>query len=41
MERFGGGGHSNVAGAQLDMSKDEFFEQLKPVIKEMYESGEL
>ena len=41
MERFGGGGHSNVAGAQLDMSKDEFFDQLKPVIKEMYESGEL
>ena len=41
MERFGGGGHANVAGAQLDKEKEEFFEELKKVITEMHESGEL
>ena len=42
MERFNGGGHANVAGAQLpDKKKEEFFEELKAVLKEMYESGEI
>ena len=42
MERWNGGGHANVAGAQLEgKKKEEFFEELKAVLKEMYESGEL
>lgn len=42
MERFNGGGHSNVAGTQLKgKKKEEFFEELKAVLKEMTESGEL
>ncbi len=42
MERFNGGGHANVAGAQLEgKKKEEFFEELKAVLKEMYESGEI
>ena len=42
MERWGGGGHANVAGAQLQgKKKEEFFEELKVVLKEMYESGEI
>ena len=42
MDRFNGGGHANVAGAQLpDKKKEEFFEELKAVLKEMYESGEI
>ena len=42
MERFNGGGHSNVAGTQQKgKKKEEFFEELKAVLKEMTESGEL
>ena len=42
MERFNGGGHANVAGAQLKgKKKDEFFEELKKVLREMDEAGEL
>lgn len=41
MERFGGGGHANIAGVQLKKEKDEFFAELKKVIKEMHEAGEL
>lgn len=42
MEKFNGGGHSNVAGAQLEgKKKDEFFEELKAVLKDMYERGEI
>lgn len=42
MEKFNGGGHSNVAGTQLKgKKKEEFFEELKAVLKEMTESGEL
>jgi Predicted signaling protein consisting of a modified GGDEF domain and a DHH domain len=42
LERWGGGGHANVAGAQLQgKTKEEFFDELKAVLKEMYESGEL
>ncbi|MCR5544343.1 MAG: DHH family phosphoesterase [Eubacterium sp.] len=42
MERFNGGGHANVAGAQLkDKTKEEFFEELKEVLREMSESGDI
>ncbi len=42
MERFNGGGHSNIAGAQLKgKSKEEFFAELKNVLKEMTTAGEI
>ena len=42
MERFNGGGHANVAGAQLpNKKKEEFFEELKVVLKDMSQSGEI
>jgi c-di-AMP phosphodiesterase-like protein len=42
MERLGGGGHMNVAGAQLkDISVDEAKQALIAVLKEMKEKGEL
>jgi len=42
MERFNGGGHANVAGAQLkDKKKEDFFVELKQVLKEMTEAGEI
>ncbi len=42
MERFNGGGHSNIAGAQLEgKSKEEFFTELKNVLKEMTTAGEI
>ncbi len=42
MERFNGGGHSNIAGAQLEgKSKEEFFDELKNVLKEMTTAGEI
>ncbi len=42
MERFNGGGHANVAGVQLPgKKKEEFFEELKAVLKEMDEAGEI
>ena len=44
MERFGGGGHRSVAGAQLDaegMSIEDAINQLENVIREMDENGEL
>ncbi|MBO4864394.1 MAG: DHH family phosphoesterase [Eubacterium sp.] len=42
MEKFNGGGHANVAGAQLKgETKDHFFEELKKVLAEMSESGEI
>lgn len=42
MEKLGGGGHINVAGAQMkDVSVDEACEKLKEVLKEMKEQGEL
>jgi c-di-AMP phosphodiesterase-like protein len=42
MERFNGGGHSNIAGAQLKgKKKEEFFEELKDVLKDMSERGEI
>ena len=42
MERFNGGGHANIAGAQLEgKSKDDFFTELKDVLKEMTTAGEI
>ena len=42
MERLGGGGHMNIAGAQLPgVSVDEARERLKEVLKKMTEEGEL
>lgn len=42
MEKLGGGGHRTIAGAQLkDISIGQAKEQLKAVIKEMLEKGEI
>lgn len=42
MEKLGGGGHINVAGAQMkDVSVEEACEKLKATLKEMKEQGEL
>ncbi len=41
MERLGGGGHSTVAAAQLDMSLSEALEALKEVITNMIKEGDL
>ena len=44
MERFGGGGHRSVAGAQLDAGEttmEDAIKQLKAVIQEMEEQGML
>ena len=42
MEKFNGGGHANVAGAQLTgVTKEDFFEQLKNVLQEMHTGGEI
>ena len=42
MERFNGGGHASVAGAQLkNTSKEEFFRELKAVLREMSEEGSI
>ena len=44
MERFGGGGHRSVAGAQLDAQDTDIetaIAQLKQVIQEMAENQEL
>ena len=37
LERFGGGGHLNSAGAQVDMTPDEFLEQLRTVLRDEME----
>ena len=42
MERFNGGGHANIAGAQLQgKKKEDFFEELKDVLLEMSRAGEI
>ena len=42
MERFNGGGHANVAGAQLQgVKRQEFFGELRKVLKEMQDGGEI
>lgn len=35
MEKFGGGGHLNTAGAQVDISPEEMLEKIEAVLKEM------
>ena len=40
MERMGGGGHLNIAGAQLKESLDEAEQMLKAIIDQLYEEGE-
>ena len=41
MERFGGGGHGTVAGAQIkDVSIEEAKEQIREVLKSMHEDGD-
>ena len=40
MERMGGGGHLNIAGAQLKASLDEAEQMLKTIIDQLYEEGE-
>ena len=40
MERMGGGGHLNIAGAQLKESLDEAELMLKAIIDQLYEEGE-
>lgn len=41
MEKLGGGGHANVAGAQLNCTPEEARDLLKTTIDEMIEEGEL
>jgi c-di-AMP phosphodiesterase-like protein len=40
-ERMGGGGHMNVAGAQLECGVEEAMEIVKHTIDKMHEEGEL
>ena len=40
MERMGGGGHMNMAGAQLACEVDEAMEIVKHTIEKMQEEGE-
>jgi c-di-AMP phosphodiesterase-like protein len=41
MEKFGGGGHGTVAGMQIpDSTVEEVKEQLKKVLKEMWDDGD-
>ena len=42
MERWSGGGHANIAGAQLkDKSREAFFAELKAVLSEMEMGGDI
>ena len=42
MERFNGGGHATVAGAQVkDTTKEDFFFKLRQILKEMSEEGSI
>ena len=42
LEKWGGGGHQTVAGAQLEgRKKDDFFRELKGVLRQMYSEGDL
>ncbi len=42
MEKIGGGGHANVAGAQIkDATVDEVLTSVKDLLKEMYHDGDL
>ncbi|MDE6025377.1 MAG: DHH family phosphoesterase [Lachnospiraceae bacterium] len=42
MEKLGGGGHANIAGAQLkDVSDDDAIEKIKVLLDEMYKAGDI
>lgn len=41
MEKMGGGGHLNVAGAQLECSLEEAMELVRETLDKMIEEGEL
>lgn len=41
MEKMGGGGHINIAGAQIEAPIDETEKMLKEIIDELYQEGEL
>lgn len=41
MERLGGGGHLNIAGAQLECTIEEAKEKIKEVLDQMIEEGDL
>ncbi len=41
MEKLGGGGHMNMAGAQLQCSMDEAMEQIRETLNQMIKEGEL
>ena len=42
MEKLGGGGHANIAGAQIkDSSDDEAIEMIKELLQSMYNDGDL
>lgn len=41
MEKMGGGGHINIAGAQVKADVDEAEKMLKDIIDELYQEGEL
>ena len=40
MERLGGGGHMNMAGAQLECGVEEAIEIVKHTIDKLHEEGE-
>lgn len=41
MEKLGGGGHLNVAGAQLTCSLEEAMKTVRDTLDKMFEEGEL
>ena len=41
MEKMGGGGHLNIAGAQVKASMDDVEDMLKKIIDEICQEGEL
>ncbi len=40
MEKFGGGGHMNTAGAQMDISPEEAIREVERILREMNADGE-
>ena len=40
MERMGGGGHLNIAGAQVKATEDETEQMIKDIIDQLYQEGE-
>ena len=40
MERMGGGGHLNIAGAQVKATEDETEQMIKEIIDQLYQEGE-